>query len=47
MNPAHSGIIHGIMGKQAGEVLSGQKTPEQALNDAEAEYIATAKEMAT
>ena len=44
MNPAHSGIIHGIMGKQAGEVLSGQKTPEQALNDAEAEYIATAKE---
>jgi len=44
MNPAHSGIIHGIMGKQAGEVLSGQKTPRQALNDAEAEYIATAKE---
>ena len=38
------GLIHGAMGKVAGEVMSGQLTPEQALAKAEEEYLKTAKE---
>ena len=43
MSPAY-GIIHGIMGKKTGEVLSGQISAKEALQQAEQEYIKTAKE---
>lgn len=44
LQPAHSSIVHGLVGKAAGAYLSGEKSAKQALKDAEADYIKTAKE---
>lgn len=38
------GLVHGVMGKAAGEVLAGKLTPEEGLEKAEEDYIKAAKE---